>query len=126
MSDHAIVHIEFPASDPRTSARFYADLFDWKLNVDEQFDYHMFQPQSGPGGGFVKIGSAHEGGLMQYKAGEVLLYISTDDIDASLAQAESLGGTVVLRKTEIPQTGWFAVFADPAGNHVGLFTGTDQ
>lgn len=61
-----------------------------------------------------------------YKAGEVLIYIGTDDIDASLAKITSLGGKTILPKTEIPQVGWWAVFADPTGNKIGLFTDMHQ
>ena len=39
-----------------------------------------------------------------YPARTVLVYIGTDDIDASLAEAESLGGKIVTSKTEIPGT----------------------
>jgi hypothetical protein len=81
----------------------------------------MFQPDPGPGGGFVKVGEQPP-----YKPGEVLIYVSTDDIDATLAKAESLGAKTLVPKTEIPQTGWFAFFSDPTGNRIGLFTGINQ
>jgi predicted enzyme related to lactoylglutathione lyase len=56
----------------------------------------------------------------------VLLYISTDDIDATLAKIEAHGGKTVVPKTEIPQVGWFGIFTDPTGNRVALFTATSQ
>ncbi len=118
MSQHSIVHIEIPTIHSATSSKFYADLFDWKIQVDPTFDYHMFQAEPGPGGGFVKVGEE----TMGYKVGEVLIYVSTDDIDASLARAETLGGKTLTPKTEIPGVGWFAFFADPAGNCIALFT----
>ena len=119
MAAHPIVHVEFPASDPQAASRFYAELFGWQIQTDPQFDYHMFQAEGGPGGGFVKTGTAEAGGA---NAGEVLAYVASDDIDADLRKAESLGGTIVVSKTEIPQTGWFGVFRDPTGNKVALFT----
>ncbi len=122
MSNHSIVHIEIPANDPAAAGKFYADLFGWKLQVDPAFDYHMFQAEPGPGGGFVKVGEETSG----YKAGEVLIYVSTDDIDATLARIESLGGKTLVSKTEIPHTGWFAIFADPTGNRIALFTAMEQ
>jgi len=121
MSNHSIVHIEIPASDPATASKFYADLFDWKIQVDPSFDYHMFQADPGPGGGFVKIGDDPT-----YKPGEVLIYISTDDIDATLARIESHGGKTLQPKTEIPNTGWFAIFSDPTGNRLALYTSMRQ
>jgi predicted enzyme related to lactoylglutathione lyase len=124
MPNHPIVHIEFPAADPKSGAQFYADAFGWQLQVDPSFDYHMFAAEGGPGGGFVKTGPMSGSDNFAYKAGEPLIYISTDDIDATLAKIESLGGKTLVAKTEIPHTGWFAFFADPSGNRVGLFTGT--
>lgn len=121
MSNHSVVHIEIPANDPSSASKFYADAFDWKIQVDPGFDYHMFQAEPGPGGGFVKVGDNPP-----YKPGEVLIYISTDDIDATLAKIESLGGKTLQPKTEIPHTGWFAIFSDPTGNHLALFTALNQ
>jgi predicted enzyme related to lactoylglutathione lyase len=43
-------------------------------------------------------------------------------IDATLETIEAHGGKTVLPKREIPHVGWWAVFADPSGNHLGLFT----
>lgn len=120
MSNHSIVHVEIPATDPATSGKFYADLFGWTHVTDPTFDYHMFQVEPGPSGGFIKVG---ENGC---KVGEVLIYVSTDDIDASLAKAESLGAKTLQPKTEIPNIGWFAIFADPAGNRIALYTNMPQ
>jgi uncharacterized protein len=121
MSQHAIVHIDIPASDPAAASKFYADLLDWKIQVDPTFNYHMFQANPGPGGGFVEAGEA-----TGYKPGEVLIYVSTDDIDATLARVEALGGKTLQPKTEIPHIGWFAFFADPSGNRIGLYTDIGQ
>lgn len=122
MSQHTIVHVEIPSTDPARSSKFYGDLFDWKLQVDPTFNYHMYQPESGPGGAFVQAGASTGG----YKVGEVLIYISTDDINATLARAEALGGKTLEPKTEIPGTGWYAIFADPSGNRIALFTNLPQ
>ncbi|MBV9707198.1 MAG: VOC family protein, partial [Chloroflexi bacterium] len=45
---------------------------------------------------------------------------------ASLAKVEELGGKTVRSKTEIPNTGWFAIFTDPTGNTIALFTNTER
>lgn len=119
MSQHSIVHIEIPATDPASSSKFYGDLFNWKMQVDLALNYHMFEPASGPAGAFVQAGETP-------KIGEVLIYVSTDDIEATLAKAESLGAKVLEQKTEIPGVGWFAIFADPAGNRIALFTNLPQ
>jgi len=120
MSTHPVVHIEFPAKDTKAAGKFYGDVFDWTIDTDPNFDYTMFQAEGGPGGGFVAIGAP---GHITYEPGDVLLYIGTDDIEASLRKVEAHGGKAVVENTEIPGVGWFAVFTDPSGNRVGLFKG---
>jgi predicted enzyme related to lactoylglutathione lyase len=116
MANHPIVHIELSANTPKEASKFYADVFDWKIQVDNTFDYHMFQAEGGPGGGFVKTGENDT------KIGDVLVYIGTDDIEGTLAKIESHGGKTLVPKTEIPGMGWFAIFHDPTGNRMALFT----
>jgi hypothetical protein len=124
MSNHAFVHVEFPTTDPAQSAQFYSGLFGWEMNHMPEFDYWTFSSGERQGGGFNKIGNG-EGGF-QVKAGEVLVYVQTDDIERDLAKAEQLGGSVVSPKQEIPGIGWYGVFRDPVGNQVGLYTGLGQ
>ena len=120
MSAHPIVHLEISAADPKAASKFYADLCGWKIEVDPNFNYYQFAAEGGPGGGFVQ-----PDGKM-YNAGDIVPYIQTDDIDATLKKAEALGGKVALPKTEIPGQGWFAFFTDPTGNRIGLYTSTHQ
>jgi hypothetical protein len=49
------------------------------------------------------------------------VYIATDDVSASLDKVVAAGGSILVPATEIPGTGWFGMFRDPAGNQVGLF-----
>ena len=121
MAQHPIVHIEIPADDPQAAGKFYADLFGWKLDLDQAFNYLQFEAEGGPGGAFVKAGDATEG-HPGYQVGKPLVYIGDDDIDATLAKVESLGGRVLVAKTEIPNIGWFGIFTDPVGNQLALYT----
>jgi predicted enzyme related to lactoylglutathione lyase len=123
MASHPIVHVEIPASDTKAAGEFYSRLFDWKLELDPNFDYLQFNAEGGPGGGFVQVG---ELGGMQYKPDSLLVYVGTDDIDGTLARAESLGGKTIVPKSEIPQVGWFAVLTDPTGNRIGLYSSIGQ
>ncbi len=116
MTSHPIVHIEISAKDPAAASKFYSELYGWKIEVDPQFNYHQFAAEGGPGGAFVEADG------QQYQAGDIVPYITTDDIDVFLKKAESLGGKALLPKTEIPGQGWFAFFADPTGNRIGLYT----
>ncbi len=120
MSNHPIVHIEIPAKDTGAAGKFYGDLFGWKIESDTMYNYVQFQAEGGPGGGFVEVGRS--GMPVEYKTDSLLVYVSTDDIDATLAKVESLGGKTLMPKTEIPHVGWWGVFSDPTGNRVALYT----
>lgn len=111
-----IVHVEFPAADAEAAGQFYAELFGWKTQSVPEMSYVLFHADGGPGGGFPTV----DGEMVQ--PGGVLVYVDTDDIEASLARAEALGGTTLVPRTEIPGIGWFAIFTDPTGNRVALYT----
>ncbi len=122
MSNHPIVHIEIPAKDAAAAGKFYGELFGWKIETDPMYNYTQFQAEGGPGGAFVAVSEATANNPA-YKPDSLLVYVSTDDIDATLARVESLGGKTLMPKTEIPHVGWWAAFTDPTGNRVALFTG---
>ncbi len=116
MSQHPIVHVDIPAQDPQAAGRFYSELFGWELHHLPSMAYIRFESPNDVTGGFVELG-----GRIQHRTGELLVYVGSDDIDGDLRRAEQLGGKVLIPKTEIPNTGSFAVLEDPAGNRLGLF-----
>ena len=115
MSQRNIVHIEIPASSSAEAADFYKKLFGWKTVIDEKMNYTMWEPEVAPGGGFSPLGE-------DVKPGDVLIYVDSADIEADLQHVKELGGTVVSPKMEIPGVGWFAIFKDPTGNQIALYT----
>jgi uncharacterized protein len=120
MSVHPIVHVEFTANDPAAAGNFYKELFGWHMETIEPLGYVTFNPGMGPGGGFPPAGE------MFYEAGNVIVYVSTDDIDQTLSKIEALGGQTLIPKLEVPGQGWMALFADPTGNRVGLWTTLEE
>ncbi len=115
MTKRNIVHIEIPTSSAKESAEFYKNLFDWHIETFEEMDYTMWDPHEGPGGGFTPLDE-------NIHPGDVIIYVNSDDIEADLKKAESLGATVVFPKSEIPSTGWYGMFKDPTGNTIALYT----
>lgn len=115
MSKRNIVHVEIPAADVKSAGKFYQDLLGWKISHDESLNYSMWEAGDGSGGGFPLVSP-------DAPAGHVLVYVHSDDIDADLQKVHELGGTVIHPKMEIPNTGWFALFKDPTGNVLGLYT----
>jgi predicted enzyme related to lactoylglutathione lyase len=93
---------------------FYSALFDWRLSDMEEMPYSVVDAggEGIPGG----IGSAPEG-----HPGHVTFYVRVEDIEASLARAEELGGRRLMGPVDIP-SGQIAMFADPEGHEIGLMT----
>lgn len=112
--NHPIVHIEIPAQNTQAAGQYYADLFGWKIESAPNFDYVMYEAEGGPGGGFTALDE-------HTKPGDVLIYVLTDDIEATLAKASALGGQVIQEKMEVPGMGWMAIFSDPTGNRIGIW-----
>jgi uncharacterized protein len=115
MTKRNIVHIEIPAADAARAGKFYQDLFGWTIETDAVMNYTMWAPAEGVGGGFSPLGET-------IQPGDVLIHVDSDDIDADLQRIKALGGTVLSGKTEIPNIGWFALFKDPTGNTLSLYT----
>jgi predicted enzyme related to lactoylglutathione lyase len=115
MSKRNVVHVEIPAANVAGAAKFYEDLFGWKMQHVPEMNYTMWEDGSGSGGGFNEVS-------VENPVGQVLVYIDSDDIDADMKKVEKLGGTVIQPKMEIPNTGWFGLFKDPTGNVLALYT----
>lgn len=115
MGKFNVVHIEIPTDNLEKSTKFYNSLFGWKMEAFPQFNYATWEPDEGPGGGFSPVGD-------DTRIGDILVHIASDDIEADLKRAQSLGGTIVREKTEITGIGWWGVFRDPVGNSIALYT----
>ncbi len=108
-----IVHFEIQGKDRVATQKFYADLFGWDVNADNPMDYGIVaaQEDKGIGGG---IGANPEGAVY------VTVYAAVPDLQATLDQAEALGGTTVMPPMEIPDVVTMAMFKDPDGNLIGI------
>ena len=116
MSTHPIVHVEFSTTDRKKSAEFYNSVFGWKTEHIDEMNYTTFSTgENQVGGGFNPAPD-------NMPVGATVVYIGTDDIEATLKQIEANGGKTLRPKDEIPGFGWFALFQDPAGNMLGLYT----
>ena len=116
------VHFEIQASNPQALMDFYSALLGWTFNKWEAGDYWM-----------ITTGSADQpginGGLMPRRGGPpaemaaLNSYVNTmgvDDVEASLAKAVDLGGTIAVPKMAIPGIGWLGYVKDPDGNLFGM------
>ncbi len=115
MSAHPIVHVEISANDRVAAANFYNDIFGWEVKQEPEMNYATFMASETLGGGFNPV-------TKENPAGTVTVYIDTDDIEGTLAHINQHGGKTVSPKMEIPGVGWFAMFKDPTGNTLALYT----
>lgn len=108
-----ICHIEILARDMGQSREFYSSIFGWAMEPMGE-NYVIFRPGKGTGGALMT-----EPEHVQ----PMLIYIHVPDIDATLEAITAAGGKVLSPKHQIsPEIGYSAMFLDPAGNKVGLFT----
>ncbi len=111
---HSICHYEIPSTDFAKSKVFYESLFDWKLTEMPDGSYMVFEIEGGIGGGFNKVEQATADGIQ--------IYIHVADIPATLAKAEELGGKTAKAKTSISEHGNYALFTDPCGAQIGIWS----
>ena len=117
MNPNQIVHVEFASADPIKGGQFYSELFGWPLKAWPEYNYASVEVRDGLGGGFPKIDGT------DYNAGDVVIYIETEDIEGTLQRIEALGGKTLRPRTAINENSWYAFFSDPSGNRVALFSG---
>jgi predicted enzyme related to lactoylglutathione lyase len=119
MSNHPFAHIEFSAKDVKETARFYQTVFGWTVTEYPELNYTIFSSgENSPGGGFNPVSADNP-------PGTVMVYIGTDDLEATLNEVEANGGTVLMRSFEVAGFGWMAVFKDPSENTVSLWKAAD-
>ncbi|MEM8786229.1 MAG: VOC family protein [Pseudomonadota bacterium] len=108
-------HFEIAGKDDGPLFDFYKTLFGWTMTRHEPTGYGMVGTE-----GFG-IGEM-TGGLCQSPDGSnwVTLYIQVADIDKALADVAARGGKTIMEKMSVPNGPTVALFADPAGNTMGL------
>ena len=117
------VHFEIHATDTERARTFYTELFGW-----------VFQQWPGPAEYWLITTGADgtpgiNGGMMKRMGGApkdgaaVNAHVCTvggiKDLDATVAKATALGGTVALPKMAVPGIGWLAYLKDVDGNIFG-------
>jgi predicted enzyme related to lactoylglutathione lyase len=119
MAHGDITHIDIPVSDTARATAFYSRLFGWEIAEVPGFEgYPMWRaPNQISGGGLAP----RDGEFTQPRS-----YVEVDSIDDTVAAAVDAGGAVLMEKSEITPTSWWAIIRDPDGNHIGLFEGTTE
>ena len=119
-----VVHFDISADDAARAAKFYQDVFGWKIEKyggDVPMEYWMVVtgPDSEPGinGGMHKRqGPASAGD--EPVAFECT--IGVDNVDAYAKKIEPAGGKILMAKMGLKGVGWFVHALDTEGNHFSL------
>ncbi|MGB3340461.1 MAG: VOC family protein [bacterium] len=113
---HGFCHIEIPTTDSQESKGFYEKIFGWKMDESNP-EYIQFSTPDNEGGGFTSSSKPVQDG--------VVLYIEVKDIEKKLKEIEEAGGKIIKEKTGIsPEFGFYALFDDPCGSLIGLWSKT--
>ena len=129
MSDQStgqFVWYDLMTTDPDGAMAFYKDVVGWGTTQWEgsgpEMTYNMWTVGENPMGGVMQMPEDVSG---QGVPPHWIAYISTSDIEATCSRAQELGATIMSPPTDIPDTGTFAVVADPQGAVFALYTPAD-
>ena len=115
-----VVHFQIGGPDGPALQQFYGDLFGWKIDVmgEEMGNYALVSAnEGGIGGGLIP--TTDDMPVRSY----VTFYVQVDDIQVALDKLAGMGGNPTMPPVEIaPGMGHIAMFADPAGNSIGLYS----
>jgi predicted enzyme related to lactoylglutathione lyase len=100
-----IVYFDIAGPDAARLKDFYANQFGWEIDADFQIP--------------AETTRGLRGGIRQDPS-EKILYLGVPDINERLKAIEADGGETLLPRTVVPGVVIFALFADPAGNRMGL------
>jgi hypothetical protein len=113
------VWFEVVGRDGAALRSFYSDLFGWKIDANNDLNYGIVaQEDNAPASG-GRIGGGIGQGPDGY-AGHVTFYVGVPDVEASLADAERLGGTRVMGPETVMEGVEIGLFNDPEGHTIGV------
>lgn len=116
-----IEFVEIPSADFKRAVKFYESVLDIKLTICDNCETEKmaFFPESPMKPG-IAISWAPD--FHPSKNG-VLISLSVENIESTLALIQVNGGRTIRPKTKIEAEGWgyFALFTDSEGNTLGLY-----
>ena len=115
-----VMWFEIAGKNGEELCEFYRSAFGWAVSPESN-GVHLCDPSPDLGIKGHIFPSPDEMPTTDQATNHVTIYISVEDLEASVAKVESNGGKIIIPPTEIPGgMGSFAWFADPSGNLIGL------
>ena len=123
MGKNRVVHFEIAGLEFERTKKFFENVFEWEIQEwkDSALKYGMIS-HSGEG----TIGGGIMETTQEYGGPFTVFYIQVDDLKTTLAKIEAGGGKTVAPPRAIPGIGSSAMFVDPDGNVIGLFSEKQQ
>jgi predicted enzyme related to lactoylglutathione lyase len=114
-----VVHFEIIGNDAEKLRGYYSELFGWEFNADNPMNYGTVDREANTNADGIGIGGGIGAGPEGYD-GHVTFYIEVPDVEASLAKAESLGGSRMMGPEQVMEGIEIGLFNDPEGRTVGV------
>ena len=119
---HTIVHFEIFADEIEKLARFYRNVFGWKVErMPGPMEYWQIETvptdscgklvEPGVNGGMIKKENPEQRSTN---------YILVESVDEYARKIAENGGKVIVSKQEVPGICYFALALDPEGNQFGI------
>lgn len=112
--NNPVLQFQILAKSPEETAAFYSQLFGWKIDANNALGYRRIDTGSKQGiQGGIWPAPPHAPNFAQ-------LFVGVADVDAAVNHAASLGATVLIPATALPEGGEMAVLLDPHGMSFAL------
>jgi predicted enzyme related to lactoylglutathione lyase len=109
-----VLQFQINSKAPDETAKFYGELFGWRIGADNPLGYRTIRTGSDTGiHGGIWPAPPHAANFVQ-------LFVGVKDVGAVLEQAARLGAKVIIPVTKLPGGDEMAVLLDPHGMPVGL------
>ena len=108
-----VSHFQILARDRARLQDFYAELFGWSIQAEDEMDFAMVETGSDQGIGGTIVGADAKFG--------VTIALESDDPEAVAARAAALGGKITEPVREIPDRAKVGRITEPSGLEVGIF-----
>ncbi|MBB1255255.1 VOC family protein [Streptomyces sp. OF3] len=109
--------LDLGVPDTGAAAGFYRAVFGWELEAmgeDDEHQYGVFRSGGKVVGGLGRL--TEEGARPAW-----IIYYRTDDVQATVAEAERMGGTVRMAPMDAEGEGWLAQLSDPLGGQFAVW-----
>ncbi|MDH3427566.1 MAG: VOC family protein, partial [Gemmatimonadota bacterium] len=117
--------VELGSSNAAAARAFYTDLFGWSVTetpMGEAHPYLRFGLRSLDVAALYQVDPGQPNATPDFWG----TYVSVDDVDAAVARAAELEGTVVVPPFDVMTSGRMAVLADPQGARFSLWQAGDH